>query len=553
MSDKPISQSVVTRLLRADSDSQLSQVTLFTDQAWAKRQATIKASKGLNRFQFEILAFHVDTDSVQARVFGEGELLSVQYKTIPVTTHPSEKIKLYIKEKETIERSVKKLKSEKAIKEKQSAFLDGILDFSHTELHKSIKTNFPSPQDIESMVGFLGKQFQELSGAILELDRNIKETNKELAVIEQKLKQLKRPEKKQLNVIEVLFDSRRGDQEISIEISYAARQASWEPVYKVEVDEKLDKVNLTMFARIEQQTGEDWDNVQVAVSNAVPLKGTALPEPDSWRVYVPSPAYPLGDVVIGAAAAEPVEVEAGAIEEDLDGVSLEELEATIDTPPEASFRQASTKELPLAFEYSLPQPVTHASGSDDTLMPLFSRGLDGKFFIYTIPKKDPLGYMVCRATPDQALLPGRLNVHFGGRYVGGTWLSEKKAGEELLVNLGVETGLKVKREKVTDTAAETFLGKVERSTKAREMLFLTTLENLKETNLEVHVVDAVPVSNTDRIQIKGVELSPEPSEFKFLDKEGVCKWIVEMNPKSTQKITCRFFIKHPKDIVPAGL
>ncbi len=551
MRPTPDSQFVVDELLKADSDSQLSQVTLFTDQAWNKRIARRKAMPGLNRYHFELQAFHVDADSAQARVFGEGELLSVQFKAIPVKTHPNEQVQSLEQEKEKIGNEIKNLKSQKAVKEKQSTFLDGMLDFNQTELHKKIKTNFPTCQEIQDMIGLLGNQFQEFSDAILELEKSIKEKNKELTVIEQKLKQLKQPGKKQQNVIEVLFNSNK-EQDISLEVSYTAGQASWEPVYKVEVEENLEQVKLTMFARIVQSTGENWSNVSLTISNAVPIKGMALPEPESWHVFIPAPPAPMGAAMFGAAA-EPVEIAAGGMEEDFDGAVLEDLEETFEIPPAAAFRQATEKELPLAFEYNLSQPITHTSGAGDTLLPLFSKDLKGEFFVLCVPRKDSLAYMVCRAAQDQALLPGRLNVHFGGRYVGGSWLSDKKAGEDLLVNLGVDTGLKVKREMVTDSVSETFFGKVERSTKAREMVFTTTLDNMKDSGLEVHVIDSIPVSDTDRIQIKGVELTPEPTEWDFQEKEGVCKWIVNMQPKSVQKITCGFFVKHPKDIIPGGL
>ncbi len=544
------SQYVVDELIQADKESRLTRVTVFTDQAWSNRRARTKALKGLNRYHIELQAFFVDADSAQARVFGDGDILSVQYKTLPVKAHPHEKIQVLEKEKEKLASDIKALKSMQKIKEKQSAFLDGMVDFSQVEIPKKMKTSFPSTQDLNTMLDFLGSQYQGLSEAALELELNIKELNKDLSVIEQKLKALRHPEKKQQHVIEVLFDGKK-DQEISIEVSYAALNASWEPVYKVEALEDLGHVNLTMFAKIQQQTGENWSEVQLAVSNAVPMKGTALPDIESWHLYFPAPQPPMGAVAM--AGAPPMR--ARKVERDAEEMLMDDLAepVSVEAAPEAGFFQAKQKELPLAFEYHLPQPVTHSSGSGDTLLPLFTKKLDGDFFLYTVPKTDPLGYLVSRATSDQALLSGRLNVHFGGRYVGGSWLSEKKAGEDLLINLGVDTGLKVRREKTTDKVAETFFGKVERSTKAREMVFVTTLENLKETRVRVQVQDALPVSDTDRIQVKGIELDPEPAERDFKEKEGVCKWLLDIEPGAIQKITTRFFIKHPKDQTPEGL
>ena len=127
----------------------------------------------------------------------------------------------------------------------------------------------------------------------------------------------------------------------------------------------------------------------------------------------------------------------------------------------------------------------------------------GEFFSDAVPRRDLPAYLVCQTAADSALPAGRLNVHFGGRFVGSANLGEKKAGEDLVVNLGAERGLRITREKVTDKLAETFLGVVDRANVAREIEYRIVIENLKEEAARVHLLDSLPVSETDRIQVKG--------------------------------------------------
>ncbi len=181
------------------------------------------------------------------------------------------------------------------------------------------------------------------------------------------------------------------------------------------------------------------------------------------------------------------------------------------------------------------------------------KDMQGEFFIYAAPRHDPLAYLVCHSSPDSELLAGRLNVHFGGRFVGGTALTEKKAEEDLLVNLGVERGLKVRREKVTDKLTETFFGKIDRLTSARELEYRIVIDNLKEEPVRVRLFDSIPVSKIDRIQVKGVETVPEPTTKDYQDREGVMLWDVQVRPKAVQEIRIKFFVKHPKDSPPQGL
>lgn len=312
-----------------------------------------------------------------------------------------------------------------------------------------------------------------------------------------------------------------------------------------------------MFARIQQKTGEIWQDVKLVVSNAIPLKGAALPDLHSWHL-----SLPIEHMLMAGAAPAAVE-DAGAV---FDNASkkrsqmvveeaLEDFEIPVgaEMTPEASFQQAQQKELPLAFEYELPQRITINSGDGETLLPLYTKKMEGKFFIHSVPQYDPLAYLVCRILPDSALLAGRLNVHFGGRFVGGTAFSEKKAGQDLLINLGAERGLKVQREKITDKLAETFFGRVERSMVARELEYRIQLENLKDEAVIVELFDSIPVSKTDRIQIKGLELTLDPTVTDFQEREGVMKWEVRLEPKAIQEIRIKFFVKHPKDLQPHGL
>ncbi len=541
--------------IAAGDDNRITEAVVYTDQAYLKRCVRVRAQKALNRFLIEIQAFMVDIDSAQANVYGEGEILSVQYREIPVKHAPQEGIRELELKKEQLERQRKALRNEKEVGDKQVRFLDSVIGFAETDLPKKIKTQFPATENLSTMLEFLGASYQKIADHDIDLRRQIVDLDKEMAVVERRLKKSRRPKEKSRKVIEVVFDSPK-EQDLNIEVSYVAQAASWEPVYKVDVPLDLTGVGMTMFARIQQKTGENWQDAKLAVSNAIPLKGAALPDLHSWHL-----SLPIEHMLMAGAAPAAVE-DAGAVFDNAAKRSqmvaeeaLEEFEIPVgaEMTQEASFQQAEQKELPLAFEYELPQRITMNSGDGETLLPLFTKKIEGKFFIHSVPQYDPLAYLVCRILPDSALLAGRLNVHFGGRFVGGTAFTEKKAGQDLLINLGAERGLKVQREKITDKLAETFFGRVERSMVARELEYRIQLENLKDEAVIVELFDSIPVSKTDRIQVKGLELTPDPTVIDFQEREGVMKWEVRLKPKAVQEIRIKFFVKHPKDLKPQGL
>ena len=49
---------------------------------------------------------------------------------------------------------------------------------------------------------------------------------------------------------------------------------------------------------------------------------------------------------------------------------------------------------------------------------------------------------------------------------------------------------------------ETFFGKIERKTIVRTIAFKITVENLKDKPVTIKIVDSIPVSRTDKIEVK---------------------------------------------------
>jgi uncharacterized protein (TIGR02231 family) len=186
-------------------------------------------------------------------------------------------------------------------------------------------------------------------------------------------------------------------------------------------------------------------------------------------------------------------------------------------------------------------------------LPLFTKKLKGDFHHYAVPKQSPLTFLVCKAEADKELLSGNLNVYFGGQYVGKTYLSEKEAGEEFYFNLGADREVVVKREKLRDKVKETFLGKIERGTVVRELAYKIKVENLKDRPAVLKVLDNIPVSRTDKIEVKNVQISPQPAEKDYLDNEGVMLWEQTLDPQEQREIDIEFEVTYPKDLRPPGI
>lgn len=528
--------------------NRVTEATLFSDQAYVTREAGAEVGRGVQRLLVESHAFQIDPDSVQAKVYGQGELLGVQYKEVPVVEAPQEALRELDERLRAITRERRRIVDAREVVEKQRRFLDSTLEYAEVELPREVKSSFPSAAQMGEMIDFMDQRYASLAERGERLTVELEELDNEKLALERRRNKLHRVKGDTRRVIEILFDS-ASEQRLRIEAAYSAFQAGWLPFYKAEVAEDLSGLQLTQFARIRQATGEEWHGVKLAVSTAEPLRGAELPRAERWllRRPLPQPALgiPDGEIMVGAvaAAAEPEMLD--ALGEDLEaGAAFEE---------PAAVAEATRKVLPSAFEYQLPLPVDIPSGDDDTLLTLTARQAEGAFYHHAVPRLDPRCYLVCETAADPELPPGPLNVHFAGRFVASTELGDQEAGVPLRFNLGADRSVRVKRETLTEKSAETFFGLVERTTAALELEYRLTVENLREHAIDVALFDTLPTSESDRYVVKGVELKPEPSDRDWEAREGVMRWRMALAPEVKKEVRIHLFVKYPRHERPEGL
>jgi uncharacterized protein (TIGR02231 family) len=526
-----------------EAPSRISAVTLFADRALVTRQASTTVSQGFNTMLLDVQAFRVKEGSATARVFGEGELLSVQLKSVPLEEAPQQKVRLLETQIRELQQSKDQLRDEQHSLNQQEKFLSSFVDFAQAQVPEDIQTRLPTTEDLERLLAFLGQSYQQLHRQKQTNRDAMVNIERELKVLRRELDALRQPVAKTRRVIEIQFNAHH-PQQVRIEARYQTADASWAPVYRAAVDEDLSAAELTLFARILQKTGEDWSRVELTISNVVPLQGVELPALRTWRLDLPRP--------MAATRAK-----GRVLSQEIAGVADESLadrpaEAAPEPAPAAPLAQAARRHTELAFEYTLGRKLDVESRDKETLLPLFTRKLAGDFYHYCVPKLSPLAYLVCEAQADQELLRGPLDVYFGGRYVGQTMLQEKRAGDRFRLGLGADRAVLIQRRKVEDKRKETFFGKIERDSVVRELVYAITAENLKQRPTTLMVLDHVPVSATDRIEVQDVRLAPEPKERNYQEHEGVMLWELHLEPAAKEQIRIAFTVAYPKNFVPPG-
>ncbi|MDP6117707.1 MAG: DUF4139 domain-containing protein, partial [Planctomycetota bacterium] len=73
-----------------------------------------------------------------------------------------------------------------------------------------------------------------------------------------------------------------------IEVSYRIHGPRWYPRYSIRADIDTGKVELIMNALVSQETGEDWEGVELEFSAAEPSQSADLPKLLAWHIGAPA-------------------------------------------------------------------------------------------------------------------------------------------------------------------------------------------------------------------------------------------------------------------------
>lgn len=523
--------------------TRITGVLVFADRAQVTRGGSADIAAGVNRLLLPVDAFAVDPDAVTATVNGRGEILAVQYRELPVKQASQENIRTIEAKIRSLTQQRRAKTDEKSALDRQAEFLKAFIDFSKTQVPADLKTRMPGTEELGRTLAFIDDGFTRVYRKTAAADQAIAAIDEDIHQLERELRELKQPGRAVQRIIEIQFDA-AAPQKIMISATYVVGNAAWSPLYRAAVPTDLSGVDLTLFSRITQKTGEDWKGVALSVSNVVPLSGARVPDARSWWLDIPRPMVRTmkKTAVMADSVRAPMDQE----------LAVEAMDAGAGNAT-ASFAAAARQQSELAFEYAFKESVDVGSGRGETILPVFTRRLVGDVYRYAVPQQSPLTYLVCEAAVDRELLSGPLNIYYSGRYVGKMMLEEKKPGASFRLGLGADRQVVVKREKATDRRKETFFGKIERDSVVREMGYRIIAENLRGKPVTVRIADSLPVSRTDRITVDDLTLTPPPDEKNLQDREGVMAWHLSLAPGEKKTIEERFTLVYPKDAVPTGL
>lgn len=314
-------------------------------------------------------------------------------------------------------------------------------------------------------------------------------------------------------------------------LSYLIPGVQWNPIYEARLSD--NKLSLRYSGEIYQQSGENWEKVQLKLSTATPQLNQFAPAPMAWPIHAYNPQ-----------AAQPIERPS----------PKRAMSNIMPAPaPEADFGEeeapmpsqvAAISDHGIALDFGLPGEQSLPSSSVARQVTLANRSLSADTTYKVIPRQSALAFLEVNITNSTGLplLPGKMRTYVGESFTGVQNLELIRTGQETRLNFGVDRNLQVKW-----TELERKISKAGVLTDKNEMLvtYQAEVTNYKKEAVNIRLLEPRPDSQNDNVKIEWIKGEPEASE---LTDEKLRIWNFQAKPWEKKTVRMTYRITYPQEL-----
>ncbi len=509
--------------------STLTDVTVFLNGAQVSREGSVTLEPGSQEVLFSGLPAGISEQSIQVQGTGNFTILSVTHR-INYLKSPEEnkQIKALQDSLQLLQNMVSLKKSALAVCDEEEAFLKANRSIGGTNTGVNIA-------DLKSADEFIRGRFAETGRLRISLTKEINDLSLQITRISNQLNNLSNQNQPTGEVLVKLMVPVRT--KALLRLSYLVNNASWTPEYDLRAGEPTKPVELVYKGSIVQNTGEDWNNVNITLSTGNPSLGGNKPELNTWFLdfFYPRPA--------GILKSAKSEIVPEVAEMDDVAVTVRGTRSRIPVAEEAATGSSYTafSENQTMFLYTINVPATVPSDGKPQQVEIRKEKPDAVFIHYAAPKLDPDAFLVARITGWEKLnlLPGNANVFFEGTYTGKSYLNPGAMGDTLDVSLGRDRGISLRRERIKEFTSRQSLGNARKDIRGFEI----TVRNNKKAPVNLTLQDQIPVPVNKDISVDPVEISDGNLE----KQTGKITWNLKLAPSESKTLRLVYEVKYPKD------
>jgi hypothetical protein len=566
-------------------EGSISKVIVYRGQAMVTREITVDLPEGATELVVKELPERIVAESLFAQTTDDVTVSSVRYREKAVREDTREEVKQLEAQIEQLQSQRRHIIANQDLINQNRETLIKLENFTVAAQSSDLNRGVLQFDPLEKIVGHIETKRSEYHEASMKLGDQIRELDKQLELLQRKLNELRagrsRTEREAVLIVNTLKKGKP-----VIELSYLVNNAGWLPQYNLRAQPDESKVVIEYNSVIHQASGEDWENVALSLSTAQPTMAATAPalEPikvevtetatSRWgfrarkaeapesvgKLYEAKPAYRdlsgefkklqsqrLQTAQKGKAAQSALNVY--ALDNQMLELQVAEKEAVQVIKNEAK-RFARTEGV--SVTYNLGEGLTMPSRSDQQLITIAAFQAKADFIMMATPILTDYVYLQADIAngSDVILLAGPASMYRNGEFVGKDQIQMVTIGEKFTAGFGVDSQIQITRE-FEDKKVDSLWGD-----RVEEYEYRIAIENYKNTNLKLQLLDRIPYTEDEELEIDGFKtntaLSRDSEYLRTQKDKGILRWDLNLKPSTTEEkatiITYSYIMRYDNDL-----
>ncbi len=534
--------------------SEIKKVKLFLTSGEMTHVNSIKLVKGRNRITFSGISAYADPQSIQFNLPAEHRVVSFSTEMDFLAA-------------EQFNPRIAKLKDSLTIIKDQLQLNSDINNSFQAELavlntNRDLKGNNQNitVAQIKEAAEYYRTRTLEINKQLSKLNKESYLLNEKIELIRLQLTELNFNENQRSNQVIILLDVEQAST-TDCTLSYLVSDCGWVATYDLSAEDLTQKINLKYKAKIYNNTGNDWNNVDLTLSTADPQLSASKPELTPWFLnyydanlyknsYISPQSYKQNyraeaenNLNIANQRAydnymldEQVQLNQRFARNDDEWSKIESMKTS-----KATVEMESVEISELTAEFMIPNKFSCPTDGKPYIVDVKEHNLDATFTHVSVPKLDNGAFLLANIVGWQELdlMPGPTNVYFGGKYVGVSNIDTRNVSDTLSLSFGRDSKITVMRKLKSEMSSKKVVG----SSKKETYLYEIAVRNNRNTPVKIYIYDQVPVSKNADITVTVDELTMGKKD----NETGEVKWEMNLQPAETKSVEIGYTVKYPKD------
>jgi uncharacterized protein (TIGR02231 family) len=551
------------------ANSKIVAVTVYQGTALVTREVQVREGMGL----VELVVRPLPPQTVDSSLFTEGtdglRVLTTRTRTRAVMEDTRSAVRAREDEIHQLTERNQEIEKQLEVIAQDQAFLGKLEGFTAATMHQLTEKGVLSAENTIKLADYVAQRRQSEAKQEVALRQQMAANQEKIQFAQRQLSELtagaSRIEREAVIVVDKA-NAAAG----TARLNYLVSSAGWQPQYKLRAAGEREPVQIEYLAAIQQQSGEDWSDVQLVLSTAQPMLNAAPPELLSLDISViggvGTPAALPNGIAMGQSKSESYRA-AGRLRAQaqqelvknnmsaalgyLNSAAASEQWAELLAREEPNGESGKMREGP-SVAYHLPARLTVPSRNDQQLVEVARIELAPTYFYKAVPVLSPHVYRLAKLTnkSEYVLLPGEATMYVGADFVGRMSLPLVAIGEQFTAGFGVDPQIQVERDLVAKNHS------IQGGNQVQTYDYRIRVTSYKSNDVQLQLWDRLPHGETETVAVELVqasaELSKDPEYLRSERPKNLLRWDLTVKPTASpgesETITYSFRLQYDRNV-----